>query len=749
MPRRLEPIEIGTMVKAGDAAHLPPSISEDLVNVFHRPGPRIDKRSGWKSDVPAAAAPQTGEGYMLWWDKANNKYRLVITGIYVKHATDETWSTIISGAIGGMRDYANFGGKLFWFANSSGGVPQRYSYDGSVLDIDPFRERLSAESLITWKNRLWMFNMYQFIHNRLGAGQAYGNAWAMTGVTVNSVVTSGTTVTKWLPTSTTSAKAEIGAYLAPASSEDQHFAIRAAFRSEAVLYHMPMTLEIYVATSAARSTAYTAGTIRRSDTPNGFRYRARTTGTSGAGVPTWGLIVGGDTVDGTVTWVNEGPDALVSREIELDNATDHRGKFQIEYVSAQLPPMPASVDLSVRYKFGTTIHTEWELHPVDVGYQDGLPDGTLRKKNEGQQFTVGKFFYEFFNQESSDSGAQQFPNRIGWSEPGDSQDWRAENWYDMVEGDGGGIVIRPLDWALVAYKRNAINIYRLVEGVAAATLPIQYVKTFHGVGCIHPRAVALFEGVHYFIGEEEIYAFDGTAPPVAIAGEGMREAIFDKGADWVETQATANRPLLRVDEKNRELRIYSQKGKLWLYNLTTKKWSSETLIKDSSQGVSEIIDLIYFRQKFYAIGETNKIVREDSATTKDEVYSAGVTSYDVPADVWLHPFESLPRSDLLIESLILHHDIPGDQTGTTLQVALSFDRGVTFPEQHTITVPISSDRQPIEIPLWQSGPHLTVRLRHLGKAGPSYFNLFFVEAWVQDLGLELKDVSPATVSSSL
>jgi len=147
------------------------------------------------------------------------------------------------------------------------------------------------------------------------------------------------------------------------------------------------------------------------------------------------------------------------------------------------------------------------------------------------------------------------------------------------------------------------------------------------------------------------------------------------------------------------------------------------------------------------LAETNGPLREDLTATQDDVLAGG--SFDVPAEVWLHPYEAIPRVDTLIEEIELHHDIDGVQGGSVLEVAVSFDRGATFPKEHEKTIPITAGKKPIRIPLWQSGANMTVRLRHTGKAGPSYFNVFWAGMWIQPLGEETNASIPATVSVSL
>lgn len=54
------------------------------------------------------------------------------------------------------------------------------------------------------------------------------------------------------------------------------------------------------------ATVYALGALRGPTTPNGFRYRVSTAGTSHATTePTWPLTIGSTVADGTVVWTNE------------------------------------------------------------------------------------------------------------------------------------------------------------------------------------------------------------------------------------------------------------------------------------------------------------------------------------------------------------------------------------------------------------------------------------------------------------
>jgi hypothetical protein len=224
------------------------------------------------------------------------------------------------------------------------------------------------------------------------------------------------------------------------------------------------------------------------------------------------------------------------------------------------------------------------------------------------------------------------------------------------------------------------------------------------------------------VGENEVYRWNGDGEPEPLCGDGMREEIMSKASTtWCESQAApSNRALLTVDQKNREVHVYTQKGKVYVYSIDRNAWTYYDV-----DGGYEICDLIYnpTTGNFYAAfssaaAGTAGVARLDATQTgaNDSISNSGTVA--LSAEAWFAPIEMTgPRYDLLVETLRVQHAITGDQTAQTTTAYVSKDQGQTFPKSHAVTVyPLSGgEYRPMSISLFQSFGTLLIKLVHVGK----------------------------------
>lgn len=744
-------VPVLSMVTSGDAARQEQGSSELMRNVIIEAGPKVSKRSGW--DATGSAVVSSGiEAFMRWQDEPNAAEKLVAQTSSALHVwSGSAWGAAISGGAAGLKDYANHLGKLIWSAAGA-----LYAYDGTTLGSNPLKEALSADSLTSWIGRLFLGRAKQVITNLLSTSEMYGGSWASTTVTAESVTSGGKTTTRFRPTATfgvVESTAVVATGIA-ASAEGIPYVWRADLKGESADQQVPVTIGLAVAADTAqRITPYVIGDLVAEVVATApyfpiRLFRCTTAGTTAGVAPTFPLDAGDTVTDGAVVWTNIGSLFFATTETYVGAET-----WQTEWVAGELPPRTNSVDLYAtifwghlsRFEDGDTV--EFPPYPLQVGFKDGLADTNPLKRNYGQQVTQGKFFYEFVNTESGVSRTLDLPNRSYFTDAL-TLDIDADNYIDFTETPGPITCVKAIDEdTLAIMKRKGIL---LVAPGPTASVPVVRSGLLPGVGAIHARAVAQYEGITYFVGEYGVYAFNGQGAPVEITTDKIRDSLFGR-TSWIEDGASlANIPTLRVHEKRKEIWVMTQQKQIFVYSIPRKAWTVFNIVTDANGTTGAVRDFIFFNDTMHLMGATNGPVKEGAL--RDEVYAGGAaTAYSTPAELWLRPVESLRREDVLIESLEVRHEATASQAAHTITAYVSKDDGVTFPYSHQVRLTASTGGLTVaSIPLWQTGDRLTVKLVSEGDAGSAVFNLFSFSLWFQVLsGEEVMPDSATSLSASL
>lgn len=684
--------------------------------------------------------------------------------------SDESWTAIATGTGSiynrAVDDSSMYGASLYLVGYNS--VTSRYvvsAFNGVTVDESPLGERftysLAPRTLCSYIGRLFVgapvlvVSPVDFSYDLSG--------WTLANCSTNSAADGSRTVQTLTPTATTGATISLNTVV------DSRFTVRDVvwqFQIAAMhpTYRIPLTLKFRYIRGRLPNTAYTLADVVTPDTgPNGFRYRYTTAGTSSAGSPVYPTTIGATVADGTAVLTCESTDVLSSSEIFAPSLSD-TDKFQSFTLATRIPDQPVTappqVQITRQVDFGHG-GAAVTLASIKISSKDGLDDTNPSKENHGQQLTVGSFAYPFFNIEDSAEATIDHGDYIYWTEPFGTTA-PAQNSYRLSEHPGRVTVLREIHGRLVVFKRNAYWIFESTENPDIPVLPVGRARV--GIGCLHPRAIDSFENVAYFIGDNEIYRWKDGSEPEPICGDGMRDEIMSKSsASWVESQSQPSRPLLCIDQKERFVWVYTQKGKLYCFDIDNESWS----VHDAGGGAtttnvgSEIVDMAFnsttgkvyvsFLNAPAGFG-TAGLSRLDASVSpaEDQISSSG--TLPVHAEIWPRPIElSGPRYDIRIDQMRFHHAITADQTGQTTTAYVSFDQGITFPKSNQITVsPLSAgEYTPVTIPLWQSWGTLQLRLLHSGKGQAASFNVSTMEADVKVLRGEYPKSVPTAGSASL
>jgi hypothetical protein len=142
-------------------------------------------------------------------------------------------------------------------------------------------------------------------------------------------------------------------------------------------------------------------------------------------------------------------------------------------------------------------------------------DGALDKVNYGQQLTVGRFSFDFFNRESSATATADYNDRVYWTETSNSADLRGSNFYRCHDVPGNITAMRAIGGRLVVFKQRGMWVF---QGTDNADIPIRLEKFYSTVGCNGTAAVDSMDDLLVFAGEQEIYSWTPGTDPKPLAG---------------------------------------------------------------------------------------------------------------------------------------------------------------------------------------------------------------------------------------
>ena len=766
MSKRLTiPLEIGGKYSAGNAATIPQGSVRELLNILHRPN-RWVFRPPFISDGDLLNV----YGVMPWENLSSQVTRYVATSttaLYLQTAAGTTWASHGSAASGTrLLDCCNYRGKLYFAMDDGSGVPNALNvYDGTNLSSTPFNSTIYARAIETFNDRVFLAGPRITVSNLFSLDQSYSIAagWQYNNVTTSAESVGAITRVRVAPNSVindasghTTANIRTAVTLSGLNANlDNKLVLRAEMRGTDPDKPVPMTISVIAGYIwGATSSTYPVGAVIRPNTTTGFRYRAVAAGTTGSTEPAWPVTVGDTVVDGSYTWVCDGALAYASKPISVPSATEN-GNYSVFDLPFTLPGTGSTSGIvMVEYRFGNADSTTYPLVNVEFSLKDGKSDSDPAKENHGQQLTLGDYHFPFFNAESGTTSTRALETVV-WSEIASPKEIRGANYYEPKEVAGIPTGLVAVGGRLLLFKRRA---YWAFVGTDDPDTPILPDGPAHvGVGCLHPQALDLMDDEVFFIGENEVYRLKVGGDPEPLAGDAMREEIFNKGANWVENLTTVNIPMLAVDQKNREVWVYTQFAKLFCYNLDTNTWSTHDIPGAGLSGTGVTALAYNSNNGLMLVGikgsTTTYLTKLDDTTATTDLLSAGAAGNIAHTIIW-KPIELIaPRYDVLLEEVRLFPS--GNTTYTdTFNVAMhySFNQGRTYATSVTQTIQDAlnnGEYLPIRFPAFQSSPTITCKFLATGITGSAALTISRAEADVNVKRGEYVQTNPTAVSASL
>jgi len=729
------PVPLSGMFSAGDPSTLPEGFVSVLRNYMIRPN-RFEGRAPFVYDALDAVS-----GFAIWQDMTNELQKTVATNgfdnkLYTKNANGIGYGTGLAGLTASIRltGYTNILGKLYLAFDNGAGVPTAMAvYDGANLSMTPFNSTINARDIKAFIDRAFLIDPRVTVTNLLFAGgvdMAYGGGSFANNVTELKVTNGDGTISYSLTPTSTAAGGSFELIYSEAyqSTSDVLRVWRCEMRNRNAGINLPFTLAVAIGAGIGRTRAYPLGSMAVNTAPSGFQdgtmplYKCTTAGTTAGVAPAFNTTVGSTTADGTVVWTCINTKTIVGVQEGTIPGDDQWHTF---YVSARYPgnagSTAANTGLSASFfirffNSSTASLTSAQLVPVEVGYRDTLADGNPKKNNHGQQITAGDFYYPFFNQESSGTATVNI-NAVIWSEISNPKQILARNTFPLTEIAGLATASIVSNGRLVVFKRTGMWIFK---GNADPFEPILPESPALSVGCIGPLALDVSrDNDLYWIGENHVYKMKigADSGPTMIDSPGMFEEIFARGSNWVESQPTYNAPLLAIDHANKDVWVYTQRGKIHVYSIQSGLWS---YLDTNPTGTSAEVRAMIFdptsNRMLVSFGDAATTRFDETSDVGDMIVTGGGTTWNIANDIVPKPFELFAaRYEATLLEVGLFH-LATVQNGS-LSISYSYDRGATYttPSGYPVTSWIGNPR--IRLPVTATGESVTVKISRTGAGG--------------------------------
>ena len=117
-----------------------------------------------------------------------------------------------------------------------------------------------------------------------------------------------------------------------------------------------------------------------------------------------------------------------------------------------------------------------------------------------------------------------YPYRVRWGELGKTSEWKESEgggYYDLVEDPSGIQGAELLGNWVVIYCGQSIWLGMYVGGIVVNS----FNRVVPNMGCRAPRTVIDLGGEHVFMGEDDVYRFNGGSNPLGV-GEAIRDELY-------------------------------------------------------------------------------------------------------------------------------------------------------------------------------------------------------------------------------